>query len=173
MSQKQSFSARAADCVQPKSALSVLKDSVLGMIWSPDKQKLAISAGSGIVRLWNIEDKKVRFEEKVSEYPVTAVDWSADGDLLACTNENGSVIVCDSANLQKARKPKRISYNPLRCAAWAPRGSLLAVGGGDCKLYLVDCRSSDIKVFKVGSGHDSPILSLAWSLTRRYWFLEP
>lgn len=152
----------ATHCVQLKSELSARKGRIASLNWSPKEDRLAIFCESGTVHLWNPGEKQTHREDQ-GPAGITCASWSADGKLLACATVQGHLHVLDASTLEEEWEYKKNSGKPLLSCSWAPRGRHLAMGGHDCRVYVIDYRIPHREAPQIGIGHESPILGIAWA----------
>jgi WD40 repeat protein len=91
--------------------------------------------------------------------PRRGLAFAPDGKVVA-VGEDKDVILCDPASLQI--KTRLISLPaPVGSLSWSPNGGVLAVGGDDCKVYLVDVALKQI----IGTfdRHQWPVTSFGWA----------
>ncbi len=86
---------------------------------------------------------------------INALDWSADGEMLAVATSNGMWLL--DADLQPLNK---ITSRSIQSAAFSPDGTLLAFGstGGDCRLIIWSLASNERT-----TGKDLCADELVWS----------
>lgn len=139
------------------------------MAWSPTGDLLAgadgnASATNHSVFLWTADGIVASILNGHSE-PVTSLDWSADGSLLASGSEDGTVRLWDSSgNLLH-----RIDLAPEHVfnVAWSPDGKLLAVatiGGvlhGTVRLYSP--HGQLVSILSPTRSTGGKFFNLAWS----------
>jgi tricorn protease-like protein len=102
--------------------------------WSPDSKKLTIIEDYNVVKLWDVEDKKVYNLGKHGEQ-VFSLDWNYSNNLLAVVSDstvriwskNGEVVINNLVN-----QPGIMFFT----AKWSPNGMILTVGGDDNKLRI-------------------------------------
>ncbi len=115
-----------------------------GLVPRPAKLK-------GLAR-WQLESKEPRSE-------IRAVDYSPNGQHIACATAAGHVRIYDASTLALV---KLIPAHPggANALAYSPDGSQLASAGNDRMLRIWNLEGKELHALK---GHKSIITSLAWS----------
>jgi WD40 repeat protein/tRNA A-37 threonylcarbamoyl transferase component Bud32 len=90
--------------------------------------------------------------------PITALDFSPDGKVLASASADGAVRVHD---LQGRLVWSHRIGSALRCLTFRPNGSVLAAGAADGRVVLLDVGRR--QVLSVAAGDGSAVRSLAFS----------
>ena len=122
----------------------VHRGNVRAVVFSPDGEFLAASSTEGLVRVWNVADKSLRYEF-TREQSFPAVCFSGDGRLLAAAATDGRVYLLDAATGDLRRvfvhAPGATSAM-LFAVALSPDGRLLLSGGidGEAKLWDIEDR---------------------------------
>eukprot|EP00873_Tetraselmis_striata_P017037 jgi/Tetstr1/437301/TSEL_002785.t1 len=108
---------------------------------------------------------------------VNAVAWSPDGSLLAVAEEDGRVAIISTADVAAGMDPSKLppsgpvpplvtlsAHNSAVTAlAWWPRGQLLASGGADGTLAVLDPQANATTVPPlVLQGHSGGVVSVDW-----------
>ncbi len=117
----------------------------------PKEPVFASSCEAGLINLWKIGDKKLQWTPKTIEAaaaPVSAVEFSPDGNLLACSTEDGLVRVFDVKTLALVEEHVAHADGALM-VTWHPQGKYLASCGKD----------KTVKIWKLGS--EKPVQTLA------------
>lgn len=123
---------------------------VYDLKFSPKADLLAAARGSGMVDVWNAAtgSKEAVLDVTVPESQgmATKVSWSSDQRYLAATSFDGSVSVWRLADHQRIFRQK--TGQPSRgegggetgafSVAWSPDNQLLAVGGRDDLITILD-----------------------------------
>lgn len=120
--------------------------AIRNLAFSSDQRWLAIGLENGIVRLWDVKEKKISDQPlKPKEYGVEgAIDslaFSPDSKLLAIglDGDYGFVQLWQTSNSQPVGEAKQAHQEGVYSLAFSPDGQFLASGGGDSvgKLWSV------------------------------------
>jgi hypothetical protein len=144
--------AKVAAPPRPKATrklFSVPRDApILGVAFSPDARKVAAIDGQGMVMVFalpsgmqSVQVAAIKPEEKKQlQYPASeprvrkgAVAISPDGRTLAAGVPGRGVLLLDPETLKTRREVQAANSSRSVQAAFAPTGSLLAIGTGDEK----------------------------------------
>lgn len=129
---------------------------------SVDVNTFAAAMSDGYIHLW---DKRVVGDDvrtvKVSPFSVQCVAWSGDGTSIALGDEDGWVSVLDIRNLSNdddRKKPlfkKKMHSMSVSTLGYSPNfGSVLASGGEDNKVFVIDVISGEDKYVAFGTIDD-------------------
>jgi WD40 repeat protein len=137
--------------------------AVTALAFSPDGKELAVS-GYHEITIWNAEDGKLlRRIGKVDER-VYALDWRADGKLLAAATgtpgQSGEVALYEPTS----GKVVRTLYSAPDVAlgvAFSPDGKRLATAGADRSIRIFDVESG--KQQKLIEDHADWVTSITWN----------
>ncbi|KAI9798688.1 MAG: hypothetical protein M1833_004677 [Piccolia ochrophora] len=137
-------------------------DSMNGLVYSPDGQRIVTVADDGKIKLWDVNSGFciVTFTEHTSG--VTACEFTKRGSVLFTSSLDGSIRAWDLIRYRNFRTftaPSRLSFSSL---AVDPSGEVVAAGSLD---------SFDIHIWSVQtgqlldqlSGHQGPVMSLAFA----------
>lgn len=136
-----------------------------------DPSVLALGTEGGFVSLYDVEcpssrDPIASWETKYVN-PIRNLDWSPNGNVLACGTKDGSIGLLDQRSSQKAisllgDRPACRHKKDVCGLKWNPQGTLIASGGDDSLVIIWDIRnrSTPLKTFM---GHESAVRALAWS----------
>jgi WD40 repeat protein len=116
------------ELIQPKDCQAVAV--------SPDGQQLAVAVDYG-VRLFDLEQRRVRLELKGHKGQVAAVAFSPDGTTLATGSWDQTVKLWDVATGQE-RITYRWPIGRVYCVSYAPDGLRLAAGGDLGRIVVWD-----------------------------------
>ncbi len=137
-------------------------DSMNGLVYSPDGQKIVTIANDGKIKVWDVNSGFciVTFTEHSSG--VTACEFAKRGNVLFTSSLDGSVRAWDLIRYRNFRTftaPTRLSFS---CLAVDPSGEVVCAGSLD---------SFDIHIWSVQTGqlldslagHEGPVSSLAFA----------
>jgi hypothetical protein len=123
--------------------------------------RLAATAGyDGLVKLWNLPERKLEADLEKHTGWVRSLAFSPDGSLLATAGEDGSVVLWNTADGKEARTITAHA-GPATCVAFSPDGKTLATGGGDKLVKLFN--PADGKQQAKLEGHGDAVWAVAYS----------
>ncbi|KAH7904741.1 WD40-repeat-containing domain protein [Hygrophoropsis aurantiaca] len=131
--------------------------SVHSIAISPDEKTL-VSGGSGMI-LWDLESWAVVWKTK--ELGGFHVAFSPDGQLIA-EGHGQTIELLDVESGKRNKEPLQVGEYEIKCLAFSPNRSQLAVGSSDGKVRVFDVATSKIVVgpFKA---HTMAVSSLAFT----------
>ncbi|MDJ0620558.1 MAG: AAA-like domain-containing protein, partial [Calothrix sp. MO_192.B10] len=142
-------------------------DFIWNIRFSPDGKTLASSSSDGTIRLWNVEDGKLKKTILAHNNTwVRSISYSPDGKLLASSDSRGWVKLWNAGNgkllqtIPAHRKPVRwVTY-----VKFSPDGKTLASTSRDktVKLWQVE-NGKLLKTPKILKGHESAVRSVDFS----------
>jgi WD40 repeat protein len=145
-------------------------NTVRALAMSPDGKLLASVGDNPAVRLWDVASGKPGPKLEGHTDWVLALAFSADGKLLASGGYDGVVRLWDAPGGKKLldipAKPQAPPNQPagpvniVWSLAFSPDGKLLAVGGSDAQIHLVN--PADGKIVRSIPGHGSTVTGLAF-----------
>ncbi|HEX2906750.1 MAG TPA: WD40 repeat domain-containing protein, partial [Phototrophicaceae bacterium] len=131
-------------------------------VFNPNGLQVASTKADDSVILWSLRPiKRLGQLLNAQNAPVRAVDFSADGRLLASGSADGTITVWDATTKQLVQQLDANS-NGVFSLAFSPDGAWLASGGGDTTIKLWDVISGQ-PVGEPMSGHTDAVLSLDFS----------
>jgi WD40 repeat protein len=137
---------------------------IQALAWRQRDSTLFASADTaGVVKVWDIARRSVRWVWQGDSNRVYSVAWHPAGARLAAASENGVIRIWDVAS----NDPEVFdAHAGVVCSvAWSPDGRRLASGGYDKKVRIWDALSG--KVLRELAGHQHSIYAVAWSLDGR------
>lgn len=112
--------------------------------FSPDGKILAVSDVAGTVGFYETQGSKLSRRLPVSESPVWAVAYSADGGLLATTSADHFVRVWDATSNRMMWALPGAEVGFMRAAAFSPDGAKLAAVADNANVYVFDVLASKL-----------------------------
>jgi len=139
-----------------------------GVVITPDGKKLAISNGLGKgITLWDLKTREILKSslDKRQEVPLTFLQLSPDGKVLATGGFDGQVRLWDMASGDELLLPIQAHSEPVVSAAFSLDGRLLATASLDqtIKLWQLDTRR-ELQTLK---GHEDGVRTVAFSADGR------
>jgi WD40 repeat protein len=125
----------------------------------PDSAVIATGHDDGMVRLWDVAQRKLLSEFKAHAQPVSALAFSPDGLRLASAGEDRAIVLWDAAGKEIARLLGHTDRIPS--LAWHPKGHRLVSAGWDTTARVWDT-ATDEPVILLNS-HADQVSALAFS----------
>jgi len=133
---------------------------VVGVVFSPDGQRLATASGDRAVRLWDIATGQLAHTLPGHEGHILSLAFSPDGHHLASGDVTGSVRVWEAYH-GKVRCVLKGHSALVMTLAFSPDGQRLASGCTDGTVRLWDVRRG--RLIRTIAGHAGYTLSVAFS----------
>ncbi|KAL4230771.1 Gem-associated protein 5 [Mactra antiquata] len=121
----------------------------------------ASASEDGCVKLWNLENKELKYEHSIHSHKVTCISWSVvQNDLIVSGDEHGTIGVWQiDGNKQSAHRPEKGS---ILCLSSSPStAALFAVGYKTGQINIVDVKRGCMIISRL-RGHDEDVFSLSW-----------
>ncbi len=141
-------------------------DSVTSVSWSDQMNLVASGSKDGTVRVWNPFSYDTYTTHTIGRAQVNGVTWSPGGSYVAATNSDKTRPVDiwgDSG--QSNVSPTTYSgpaLSAMNAIAWSPQDSLLATGGDDHIVRVIDPHRLALNHTMNYVGHSGPVQSLVW-----------
>jgi len=141
------------------SDLRGLSDHILSLAWSPDGSKLASGSHDNTARVWDVKSGTSMLLIE-GERPVSALDWTQDGEFLAIGVGNELQIwnvVDDRIDKVKEGDGESKIYD----LDWIHGGERLAVAYEDGSINIWS--SAPMRLQEVLKGHENYVYAVDWS----------
>ena len=136
-------------------------------VWAVDISadgKLAATAGyDGLVKVWDLQGRKLKADLKQHKGWVRSLAFSPDGSQLASAGEDGKVFLW---NMQDGKAAITVAAHkgPVTAVTFSPNGKTLVTGGGDNLVKVWN--AADGTAIQSLAGHEDTIWSISYSPTR-------
>jgi len=141
------------------------------LAFSPEGTFLAGGGDESVVYLWEAATGKQKAKLEGHTDWVWSLSFSSDGKQLASGGSDGTVHLWDVPNAKKQlsfssspppapNTPPRTALNTVLSLAYSTDGKLIALGGTDAQIHLVN--STDGKIARSLPGHTSSVTGLAF-----------
>lgn len=153
--------------------------TVTTLAWSP-QQPLRLLSGSTDMHaiIWNIPAFTQQTDFTRHTASIFSSSWASDSQTVATSSEGGVIRVWNAGSGQEVHGYYLDAQVPMRALAFAPTGSLLAVGGDDGLVRLwsgLTCQQGQQSAFgnqcmdtpQRLHAHNGIVRALAWSLDGR------
>lgn len=136
-------------------------------VWAVDVSadgKLVATAGyDGLVKVWDLQSRKLKADLKQHKGWVRSLAFSPDGSQLATAGEDGKVSLWNTQD-GKAAITVAAHKGPVTAVAFSPNGKILVTGGGDNLVKVWN--AADGTAIQTLAGHEDTIWSIAYSPAR-------
>lgn len=139
---------------------------VSDIAWSPDGSKLA-TGHRRIARIWDVNSAELlhTWGPQLIGENNCSVTWSPTGTQLLVGCERFLTIL-DPSNGEVLREFESVTGGTfggyyMRCVAWSPDSTLLAVGRENGSISILDA-TNGYRLYHL-TGHINPVVSLAWA----------
>jgi WD40 repeat protein len=119
-----------------------------GLAFSPDGRTLALGAGDGSVRLWEMPEGRERSILRGHGKTVRSVAFSPDGKRLVSASQDGGVVLWDPIRAEKLRGLVAEGPTPVLAVAFSPDGQTLGLAEASNKpgdVVLIDPETGAIR----------------------------
>ncbi len=152
-----------------------------GVAFSPDGKTLACGSMDGTIRLWDLNNGKLKTKLNGHIGFVNSIVFSSDGKHLATGSDDGSILLWNTESWKhETFHDERMSS--ISCLSFNQDGSLLAVGSKNGNIYLIDVEIGiPIRIFKghkksvsriMFSPDGQQLASTDWDRSARLWDIE-
>ena len=125
--------------------------------------KLAATAGyDGLVKVWDLQSRKLKADLKQHKGWVRSLAFSPDGSQLASAGEDGKVFLWNTKD-GKAAMTVAAHKGPVTAVAFSPNGKTFVTGGGDNLVKVWN--AADGTAIQTLAGHEDTIWAIAYSPT--------
>ena len=168
-------SAQIFDSRDGKKVCELLDDSVVdkdgdlyirSVCFSPDGKLLATGAEDRRIRVWDIENRKIKCSFDGHEQDIYSLDFSRNGRLIASGSGDKTVRLWDIET--RAQIMVLSIEDGVTTVAMSPNGQYVAAGSLDKSVRVWDCSSGYlIERLEGAAGHKDSVYSVAFSPTGR------
>ena len=136
------------------------QDTVSGVSFSPDGKMVAAGVSNGMIKLWDVAEKKITHTFSDSQAAINAVTFNPRGHHLAAGGWGKDIILWDTRTKKLITRLKGHSQ-PVSFITFSPDGSLLASASYDGTIMLWDIdRMRGVSILK---GHVEGVRTAAFS----------
>jgi WD40 repeat protein len=147
------------DGTELKKPFRLSTQSIYGVSFSPDAKIVAIAGGDTLVRLWNLDNPKIKIIGKHNNQ-VTSVSFSRDGQTFASTSMDNTVKLWSLEG--KELKTLEGHGDRVYSASFSPDGKTLASASDDNTVKLWSIGDLEPRTFP---GHGDSLYSVSFSPT--------
>jgi hypothetical protein len=140
--------------------------SVTSLAWSDQASVVASGSKDGTLKVWSPFSYQTYATHKINHAQVNGVAWSPGGSYVAATTSDKShpVAIWGNSGLSD---PASSTYtgpalSAMNSIAWSPQNSLLAIGGNDRIVRVLEPRGPTLTHATSYIGHSDVVHSLAW-----------
>ncbi len=140
-------------------------ENLRSVAWSVDGSMIASGGEDWRVIVWDTETWMPILSHRTHKDTVNSVAWSPNGRLLVSGSEDGSIIFWDVIDGRAVMDPLIVNGgDPVYAVSINRSGDILAFGGGDRILHLVDLESFK-EIGRLENYHERALSSLQFSPT--------
>ncbi len=147
-------------CLHTLTENSIALSSVNALSISPDGNTLASGGDDKIIRLWDLNTKKLLVNLSAHSQIVTSVTFSPDGKTLATASNDKTIKLWDINTFHEIATLCGHSH-VVKSVAFSPDGQILASGSWDKQVILWDV-STNTEITTL-TGHQLQVSSVAFS----------
>ncbi|QDU81188.1 Serine/threonine-protein kinase PrkC [Polystyrenella longa] len=117
---------------------------VQSISWSPHGQELVSGSSDSTVRVWNVQNQKLKHLLKQHHQPVYAVAWSGDGKTIASAGDDMELILSDAMTGEQTAVygHRGGEAESVKSIAWGPNSKKLVAAIKSGKLDIIDFEKS-------------------------------
>ena len=134
-------------------------DSIRAIAWSPDGSMIATGSEDTTVRIWEPLSGKTKLICSGHTDSVGTVAWAYDSTRLVSTANDQTARIWDIPSGRTLQTYTAPGGAPIGEAQWSHNNRLLAIYGGDAKVYILDSQTLHV-IRSIATG---VVYSLAWS----------
>jgi len=149
-----------------------LETSVYCLQNSPDHKWLYLGGAKGILQYFKLEDEKIIYSQYIGSSPIFFLEFIPQTENLLIGSGNGELKILKGARSLQGMESYNLGNSPsieslklsneaLRCIAIHPKKPILAIGGKDSLIRILNMET--LEIIKVLDGHSLPVFSLAFS----------
>ncbi|HEV2655698.1 MAG TPA: serine/threonine-protein kinase, partial [Ktedonobacteraceae bacterium] len=144
--------------------------SVTSLAWSDQVNVVASGSKDGTIKVWNPFAYDTYTTHTLSHAQVSGVAWSPGGSYVAATSTDKAhpVAVWGDFGQSDAAPTTYAGSGAMNTIAWSPQDSMLATGGEDSVVRILEQDGSTLKHTVSYAGHTGQVQSLAWSSDANY-----
>lgn len=145
-----------------------IKTILYSLSWSPKENQIAVSNGTGIIQIWDIDKgKQICSYQSISKTPIYKIDWhptEKEYILYGCAKDVCILRINNSAEGLKMEPYRKFTCPDLVYGVqWNPTNKdCFAVGCNDGILRIYDISKKDDDVLKQVKGHTAKIFNVEW-----------
>jgi WD40 repeat protein len=135
--------------------------AVYTMALSPNSKTVATGYSAGMVRLWDVETKRVVTKWNIEGTNIWSVCWSADGEHVVSGSGDGMVRVWEVESGKTVLGPIQTGHGNVYATAHSPDTTKIATGGeSENGFQIWDAKTGELLLSAVERGE---VWSLAWT----------
>ena len=155
---------------EPQKAWKVALDSVYGISWSPNADRLAVGCADKSVRIINVADGKELLKFDNHSDWVFGTIWTLDGKRLVTGSRDRAMKLIDASNAQFIDDINKL-VEPILCIARHPKEDTVLYGGelGVARTYRISdnqgrtAANNDVNLRKAFERLPGPVHAVAYS----------
>jgi WD40 repeat protein len=160
-----------------------LPGQVWSLAFSRDGKRLAAGCFQGSVFIWDLSTGQRLHDLRIGDLTVPQLAFSPDSQKLAVAGQAAAIRLYDVTSGREERPPLYLHQGRTRCVAFNPNNTLMATGGEDCMVPLLEVATCQVPyAFHVPTeiihlafspdGHELAAISGGTETTVRLWNVE-